>query len=213
MNVLALAPHPDDETIGCGGSLRLHASRGDRVCVVFLTSGELGLENVDPAEARKIREREAEAAAKILGVAQLDFLRLPDWFMGEDLGKAAAALRPVVERESPATIYFPHPGEWHPDHRAAWPILRAAMDGIRGDCDLRAYEVWTPLAHFDEVEDITASMRDKLRAVRCYRSQLDAFRYDRAVRGLNLYRGALAGRCRFAEVFGPAPEDAECSHE
>ena len=56
-------------------------------------------------------------------------------------------------------------------------------------------------------EDITPFMRTKLRAVRCYRSQLAGFRYDRAVRGLNQYRGCLAARCDYAEVFqhaGPA---------
>jgi LmbE family N-acetylglucosaminyl deacetylase len=64
-----------------------------------------------------------------------------------------------------------------------------------------AYEVWTPLAEYDQVEDISPVMRRKLRALRCHRSQLGHFRYDRAVRGLNQYRGALAARCRYAEVF------------
>jgi LmbE family N-acetylglucosaminyl deacetylase len=51
------------------------------------------------------------------------------------------------------------------------------------------------------VEDVSAVMGRKMRAVRCYRSQIGHFRYDRAVRGLNQYRGALAARRRYAEVF------------
>ena len=65
MNVLVVAPHPDDETIGCGGTLCLHQQRGDRVVVVFLTSGELGLKHLPPQEAWTIREKEANAAARI----------------------------------------------------------------------------------------------------------------------------------------------------
>jgi hypothetical protein len=64
-----------------------------------------------------------------------------------------------------------------------------------------AYEVWTPLSEYDEVKDISAVMDRKLEAIRCYCSQLGQFQYERAVRGLNEYRGALAGRCQYAEVF------------
>ena len=72
--------------------------------------------------------------------------------------------------------------------------------GLRAPA-LRAYEVWTPLAKFDEVQDITAVMSRKLRALRAHRSQLDEFDYVRAVRGLNEFRGELAGKCGYAEVF------------
>lgn len=71
------------------------------------------------------------------------------------------------------------------------------------------YEVWTPLATHDQVEDITPVMECKLAAITAYRSQLDHFRYDRAIRGLNQYRGALAARTDFAEVF--ASLEIECS--
>jgi len=76
MNILVIAPHPDDETIGCGGALCLHAAKGDRVVVVFLTSGELGLKELAPAKAWQVRESEAQAAAKHLGITRLEFLRL-----------------------------------------------------------------------------------------------------------------------------------------
>ena len=200
MNVLVLAPHPDDEAIGCGGSLRLHVERGDRVVAVFLTSGELGLESLPPEEARRIREGEADAAAHILGLSALHFLRQPDWYLSDNLPGARAVLEPLLQREQPGVIYVPHAAEWHPDHRAAFTLV--AEMSLPADVEVRCYEVWTPLAEHGEVEDITSTMAIKLRAVRCYRSQLASFRYDRAVQGLAAYRGALSAKTRYAEVFG-----------
>jgi LmbE family N-acetylglucosaminyl deacetylase len=201
-NILVIAPHPDDESIGCGGTLCGHTARGDRVAVVFLTSGELGLEHLPREEAWLVREQEAEAAAEVLRLADLSFLRCPDWYVGEGVDEAADLLRPILAREAPQSIYLPHDREWHPDHRAALGIVRTACrdSGIPAP-DLLTYEVWTPLSEFDEVKDITPVMARKLRAVRCYRSQLAGFQYDRAVRGLNQYRGVLAAQCRYAEVF------------
>jgi LmbE family N-acetylglucosaminyl deacetylase len=202
VNVLVIAPHPDDEAIGCGGTLALHAARGDRVAVVFLTSGELGLKHLPAPEAWQVREREAERAAEVLGIASTTFLRQPDWFLGDHIAATAARLRVPLEREAPGTIYLPHPREWHPDHQAASAILRKAMEKTpKAPLGLRAYEVWTPLPEYDHAEDVTTTMTTKLRAIRCYESQLEGFRYDRAVRGLNQYRGVMAAGCRFAEVF------------
>ena len=80
--------------------------------------------------------------------------------------------------------------------------MRAALRSARivGPA-LRAYEVWTPLREFDQVEDISSVMARKLRALRAHRSQLKEFDYVRAVTGLNQFRGELAARCRYAEVF------------
>ena len=202
MNVVVVAPHPDDETIGCGGSIRLHGDRGDRVAAAFLTSGELGIEGFAPEVVRGIRELEAEAAARLLGIAALEFFRRTDWQVADEHEVASEQLATVFRREEPAIVYLPHPDEWHPDHRASAGIVTAAIRKANcGTPELRGYEVWTPLSSFAEVEDITQTMHLKLRAVRCYASQLRAFRYDRALRGLAAYRGALAAKCRFAEVF------------
>jgi N-acetylglucosamine malate deacetylase 1 len=202
LNVLVIAPHPDDETIGCGGAICLHVARGDRVVTVFLTSGELGLKDLPEDRAQVVREAEADAAAAVLGTASHSFLRLPDWCVGDDVGRVAAALSPVLNRERPERVYLPHPHDGHPDHRACLPILElcCSRPGATRPA-LRCYEVWSPMAEFDEVEDISAVMDRKLRALACYRSQMAQYRYDRAAAGLNQYRGALAGRCDHAEVF------------
>ena len=202
MKVLVIAPHPDDEAIGCGGALSLHGERGDVVSAVFLTSGELGLKTLPREQAWQIRETEARDACKTLAINDPEFLRLPDWTMGDDIAGAAAKLAPLLGLRQPELIYLPHPNEWHPDHRASLPVLRAALamsGGVR--TELRGYEVWTPLAEYQHVENITGVMARKLRAVRKHASQVKDWDYVRAVRGLNEYRGVMAGRCKFAEVF------------
>jgi N-acetylglucosamine malate deacetylase 1 len=213
MNVLVIAPHPDDEAIGCGGTVLLHMERGDVVNAVFLTSGELGLKQLPCEQAWKIREAEARRSCKVLGIRPPEFLRLPDWMMGDDIEGAARKLQEALQKLQPDLIYLPHPAEWHPDHRATLPILRAALHNAKletrqdsGDTPfaaprLRGYEVWTPLAEFQHVENITSVMATKLRALRKHVSQVRGWEYVHAVRGLNAFRGAMAGRCRYAEVF------------
>lgn len=208
MRVLVIAPHPDDEVLGCGGAICRHAAAGDTVGVVFLTSGELGLKHLSREKAWAVRESEAQRAAKVLGISALEFLRGPDWCLGDAKVEIAAKLRTILHRERPEIVFLPHPGDGHPDHQATLPILRHALRrcGIATP-ELRAYEIWTPLPEFDHVVDITRWMPRKLRALRAHRSQLDEFDYLSAIKGLNQFRGALAARQRFAEVFQTLPAD------
>lgn len=202
MNILVIAPHPDDESIGCGGAVSLHVQRGDTVNAAFLTSGELGLKQLARAKAWEIREAEARTACKVLGIRDPQFLRLPDWMMGDDINSAAAKLAPSLQKFAPELIYLPHPNEWHPDHKASLPVLHTALGISRiAEPKLRGYEVWTPITEHQYVENITEVMPRKLRALRKHSSQLKEWDYVRAIKGLNEYRGAMAGRCRYAEVF------------
>ena len=199
MNVLVLAPHPDDETIGCGGALCLHADKGDRIAVVFLTSGELGLKDLAKEQAWKLREAEARGAAKVLGIHDLTFLRCRDWELNDDIPQAVQQLCPIIERERPELIYVPHPDEWHPDHKATARIAQQ----LKLDTEVRAYEVWTPIQEPEDVLDISSVWDRKIAALRCHASQLATWPYERAVHGLNQFRGAMSGHCTFAEVFKP----------
>jgi LmbE family N-acetylglucosaminyl deacetylase len=172
---------------------------------VFLTSGELGLKQLPREEAWRVRESEAERAGDVMQVSDLDFLRFPDWYLEKCVEGAAAALAPIVARESPELLYLPHEHETHPDHRATLSIVRAALStAATASPTLLTYEVWTPLADHYHVEDITPVMSTKLAAIRCHASQTVQLPYARAIRGLNLYRGATAGGCLYAEVFQTA---------
>jgi LmbE family N-acetylglucosaminyl deacetylase len=202
MNILVIAPHPDDEAIGCGGTLCNHAAHGERVVVVFLTSGELGLKQLSRDRAWMIRESEAARSQKILGISALHFLRLPDWYVDKQIRNAAKFLRPILKQEKPGMIYVTHPAEWHPDHKAGLSIVRAAFRGSGLPVPaVRAYEVWTPITEPHHIEDVTKTMSRKLRAIRAHRSQFSEIDYARAVQGLNQYRGEMSMRFRYAEVF------------
>ena len=206
MNIVVIAPHPDDESIGCGGAICRHADAGDRVTAAFLTSGELGLKHLAREAAWQTREAEAKAAGKILGIAEMRFLRQPDWMLAEGVGSAANALAEVLTSERPQLIYVPHPREWHPDHKAAGEILKQSLGMCAASVtEIRGYEVWTPLSEYTVVVDISAVMPRKLQAIRCHVSQLADFDYAHAAQSLNAFRGVLAARAAFAEVFEQLP--------
>src|SRR5262245_47526937 len=91
--VLVIAPHPDDEALGCGGTICLHRKRGDRVHAILLTSGERGIPGVIEDAARAIREAEARRAAEVLGIEPPVFLRLPDLALAEHTPQGVDVLR------------------------------------------------------------------------------------------------------------------------
>jgi LmbE family N-acetylglucosaminyl deacetylase len=202
MKTLVVAPHPDDETLGCGGTVALATRSGQSAGVVFLTSGELGLDERPAKEAMAIREAEAEKAATILGLSSSSFLRHPDWQLSDVRTEVTCDLVRVIEKETPDRILVPDPGEWHPDHAVTGEIVEAALQMIGAGPAVLTYEVWTPMRSFEHVHDISEVMDIKLAAIAVYTSQLAKFRYADAVEGLDRFRGALAGHCRYAEVLG-----------
>jgi LmbE family N-acetylglucosaminyl deacetylase len=201
--ILVLAPHPDDEAIGCGGTLLLHRQQGDMVQIVFLTSGERGGHKLPEDNVIKLREREAQAAARILGVKHLEFWRLPDGAV-RPTRAAVDRLRKKLRQCQPDRIYVTHDQEMHPDHRGAVRLLRRALGGSKGNRPvLLGYEVWTPIQQLNEIVDISSFIERKLRAVRAYRSQCAVMGFVEAVRGLNRYRGEMHSwpGGDYAEVF------------
>jgi len=202
--VLVISPHPDDEAIGCGGTLRRHVEAGAEVRAIFLTSGERGVRGQDPAETAPIREQEAAAAAKVLGYEALEFWREPDGAVGATaalIGK----LRATLDTFRPELIYVPHPDEMHLDHKAAASLVHAAIasDAAAPAPAVRMYEVWTPLQRIDHVEDISEQIEVKMAAIRAHASQCAIMRFDEAALGLARYRGEMHSwpGGPYAEVF------------
>ena len=196
--ILVLAPHMDDETIGCGGTLALHAQRGAQITVVFLTDGRNGSSevNVLTGEERERKQRElvelrtteARAALQRLGVNRMVCLDAEDGAL-DKCDWVAEKLRDVLLKHQPEIVYLPFYLEEHPDHRATSQVLLDAVAGTSLQFQCMGYEVWTPLFPNCLVR-IDTTVETKKQALGEYRSQLQQCDYLHASIGLNAHRSA-----------------------
>jgi LmbE family N-acetylglucosaminyl deacetylase len=198
--VLVLAPHPDDETLGCGGSLRILIKGGKEVKVVFLTKGEKAVE--DPLNRERyagLREKEAQKALKILGISEYEFLRFPDRELLSRYNELREQVMAEVVSFKPDIIYSPSPIELNPDHRAAATVASEMMKSL--DVSVVYYELVTPIRP-NMLVDISKVYRIKKKAIKAYRSQLKITDYLNLISSLNAYRTMTLGRgIRYAEAF------------
>jgi LmbE family N-acetylglucosaminyl deacetylase len=209
--VVVLAPHMDDETIGCGGTLALHAQRGAKITVVFLTDGRNGSSKLStlPREQRdqaqhwlvETRKQEAQLALADLGIEEMLCLGVEDGALQADAG-AAQQLRSILRERQPHLVYLPFYLEEHADHRAVSKILLDAVGGTDLQFQCVGYEVWTPLFPNCLVR-IDRTMPLKKTALTRYVSQLAEADYLHACVGLNAHRsaGLLDARNGYAEAF------------
>lgn len=198
--VLILAPHPDDDAIGAGGTLVKHGRAGACLTTAVLTDGSAGVPGRPRAEVAALRRGEQEAAARHLGVERLVFWDEPDGGL-VPRESTAARLQALLREVEPDCIYLPCFLDAHPDHRAVTPLLARALGPRPRDLTCVAYESWTPLLP-NALVDVTAQMEVKLRAIAEHRSQLARVAYDELVRGLNRWRsGAYSRTVAFAEAF------------
>lgn len=200
--VLVLAPHPDDETFGCGGALLLHRRQQDSVRVIFLTSGEAGdwQGGTDQEAFRARREAEAAKALACLGVTEWEFWHYPDRGVEAD-GRFINRLTEAVRACGATLVYAPSPLEQHPDHRAVAHALRAALRGWAGALHVGFYEVGYALPP-NTLVDISSVWEAKAAAIQVYESQMHGPNYLAVNYGLSRFRALTVGsQVTAAEAF------------
>lgn len=203
--VLILAPHPDDETFGCGGTIRMLVESGIAVDVVFMTRGEMGMEaGAQPSVAAKsetaqLRMAEAQAACAVLGVRSVQFLDGADTRLSEQ-PELAAGLAQLFERESYQRIFCPWQQDAHDDHMATFRLMRRAANARRLPMQFWLYEVWKMLPANTFVP-IDNTIEIKRQASEQYKSQLALCNYQEAFLGLAAYRSLFCPSSRYAEAF------------
>lgn len=213
MKVLVIAPHPDDEILGVGGTIAKRVANGDSVYVCIVTKGCAPLFTEEFIEQGR---REAKEAHCLLGVKETIFLDFPA-VMLETVPRHElnAGISDMIQRIKPDEVYLPHRGDMQIDHQM---VADAAMVALRPKYEhvikrIYTYETlsetgwnipnvaneFTPTVY----EDITDTLEKKVEAMKMFQSQLAEFPNARsigAIEALARYRGATVNVCA-AEAF------------
>ena len=178
LDVLVIAPHPDDAELGMGGTIAVMLSQGLAVGILDLTDGE-----PTPRGSVEIRARETAEASAALGVTWRENLGLPNRRLRATL-RARGMLAGIIRRTRPRWLFAPHWIDAHPDHVAATRLSEAARFWAKlTKCDLPG-EPWHPerIFHYGCVHlkavrrpafvvDISSTWQAKRRSIACYASQ------------------------------------------
>lgn len=204
--VLVVAPHPDDEILGAGGTIAKYSAVGADVTVATVAGHR------PPLYAEEMYQRtvtEARAAHAIVGAARSIFLDLPATLLGDEpVHVLNGKLHKIVVEAEPDVVLIPYPDR-HVDHRIVFESMMVATRpvGIGTKISLVAAFETLSETHWNAphiepsftptwVNDVTAFMDAKTRALRCYESQIPPFpgpRSIEAMHALATFRGTQAG--------------------
>ncbi len=212
-NILIVAPHPDDEVLGCGGTMKKMALRNNKVFVLITSRGKKELYSEE--RISNVRQ-EALAAHKVLGVKKTMFLDFPAPELDLiSISELSSAIKNVILEIKPYIIFLPHHGDIHKDHTAVCDAGLVAARPLMGLSvkEIYSYETlseteWAPPYPSDAFipdlfRNITDVFTSKIEAMKCYRSQLREFpnpRSLKAIEALANLRGSTVG-FTYAESF------------
>ena len=209
--VLVVAAHPDDEVLGCGGTIARHTAAGDQVHVLFMADGEASREEADITQRRLAANNCADA----LGISERIFLDWPDNKLDSvPLLDVVQSLEPHIRRLNPSIVYTHFSGDLNIDHRVTAQAVMTACRPQPGSLPalkrILSFEVlssteWSMNETFvpNYWIDITATIEEKMLALAPYDSEMREYPHTRSyqnVRQLAGLRGASAG-VEYAEAF------------
>lgn len=142
---VVFAPHPDDEVLGCGGTIALKIVRGARVDVVYMTDGAASHRGlIDPAELVALRRGEAVSALNRLGVPESagHFLMFPDGELAHAREQAFSRIVALISDVKPREVFVPHRLDRLDDHVATNRIVFRALQEVRYVGDVYEYPIW-----------------------------------------------------------------------
>ncbi len=209
--ILVIAPHPDDEVLGCGGTIKKHSQKGDEVFVCY------GTKAYTPDWSDEFianRTKEIEEANKILGIKKSYFLNFDtvkvDTYPQKEVNDA---LLRVVKEVQPEVMYIPHGGDLNKDHRLFSQASLVVARPVPGSSikEVFAYEVLSETEWGKRLEpfvptgyvDISLEKDSKLKAMEVYQSEVREYPHPRSLKAIEILmqkRGTETG-VAYAEAF------------
>jgi N-acetylglucosamine malate deacetylase 1 len=207
--VLVVAAHPDDEALGCGGTIAKLAGQGHSIHVALLADGVGARRPGRLGREVNRRQRAAKAAAKVLGVSSVFFGEFPDNRMdGVDLLDVVQVVERLIERHRPGIVMTHHAGDLNVDHRRISQAVVTACRPQKGQPvqNLLFFEVpssteWQvpgagPAFEPNWFVDISATLGPKLKALKSYDAEMRAWPHPRSYEGVDhlaRWRGSTVG--------------------
>lgn len=186
--ILVLAPHPDDEAIGCGGAIYNHVKNGGIAKIVYITSSSYK------------RTEEAKKASSILNVRNIEFWGFPQRGLRDKGKELSNMLEIVISDYKPEIIFLPFLIDNHPDHHALNASLIKCYEHIGFLCLLYAYPIWLPV-YPNILIDISDLWEIKRSSIESYVSETKTRDYVRMAEGLCKYWACVKGRGTYIEAY------------
>ncbi len=213
-NILIIAPHPDDELLGCGGTLLRHLAAGNQVhwLIVSKMHSRAGYSR----EQIKAQERLIQRVSNAIGFSSVRQLNFPTTQLDTvPLSEIASSIGQMTRDSQADTLYLPSPNDIHTDHSVVFNAAKGCAKWFRYPEVQRVYAYETlsetdfslstdgPAIRINHYVDISEQLPRKLELLDLYRAECDEFpfpRSEKAVEALARLRGAACG-CRAAEAF------------
>ncbi len=199
--ILVIAAHPDDEVLGCGGTIAKHAQSGDEVYCLILGEGVTargGSEALIEKEKEALKQN-ASKAAEILGIKELIFRNFPDQRLDTiPLLAVIKSIEEVKQRIKPDIIYTHHQGDLNIDHQIAFKAVLTACRPVKNETVREIYSFEVPSStewnspdvqsYFmpDVFVDISETFNKKVEALKAYKSEIREYPHPRSPEALEI---------------------------
>lgn len=197
---LVLSPHPDDEALGCSGTIMLLSRRGVSIDLIFLTNGER-LYGEPSEEIGRLRVEEAKGASMMLGCRETIFLGFPDGELIPHSNEIYQSLKKIIEDKRHDLVFSPSPIDYHHDHIATAKASMRLFEDLNY-FKLAFYEIYSTV-RFNQLVDITDVAEKKRQVILNYSKSLynKPELYVYASLGLNAQRSIYTQKRQYYEAF------------